>query len=555
MASSPLLHWLKSLGFFRPGVGLLFAMALIPGILTGSILAYGIYQTERDRLEQGALQTARALLKAVDAELSRTETTALVLSRSEHLQTGNFSAFYEQANEVLKTTGIGNNYVLSDLTGQQILNTARPFPGPLPRHGNPDQLRQVLETGRPAISDIYIGAVLRKPLFSIDVPVILNGKTTYILSVGLLPEQFNQLLAEQKLPAGWIAALLDSQNTIAARNLNPEQTVGKKATADLQAQISLRSEGTMASQTLEGEPSFISFTRSATSRWTIVMGMTRDVLYENLHYLIAFVVFSFVAVLVGGVVLAWFFSRYLRHSLEALGAATDAAARGEEYARAPTSNIQEIARLADQFNRMQEAREQMQEQIHLMAFYDQLTRLANRRLLHDHLSQGMALSERSGRYGALLFLDLDNFKPLNDTYGHAVGDLLLIEVANRLKSCVREVDTVARFGGDEFVVLINELHADPVESAAEAGLIAEKIRTSLSTPYRLTMTGEGGIDTVVEHHCTVTIGVTLFINHKTSPDEILKRADAAMYQAKEAGRNSIRFYAQAPLETASADES
>jgi diguanylate cyclase (GGDEF)-like protein len=552
---SLLRHWLKSLASFRPGVGLLFATALIPGILTGSILAYGIYHTERDRLEQGALQTARALLKAIDAELSKAETTALVLSRSEHLQTKNFAAFYGQAKEVIKITGIGNNYVLSDVAGQQILNTARPFPGPLPRHGNPDQLRLVLETGRPVISDIYLGAVLRRPLFSIDVPVLLDGKITYILSIGLLPAQFNQLLAEQKLPAGWIAALLDSQDTVVARNLNPEQTVGKKATADLQAQIRLRSEGTMASQTLEGKPSFISFTRSPISRWTIAIGMTRDVLYENLHYLIAFVLFSFMAVLVGGIVLAWFFSRYLRHSLEALGAATDAAASGDECARAPTSNIQEIARLADQFNRMQEARKRMEEQIHLMAFYDQLTRLANRRLLHDRLRQGMALSERSGRYGALLFLDLDNFKPLNDTYGHAVGDLLLIEVADRLKNCVREIDTVARFGGDEFVVLINELNADPAESAVEAGLIAEKIRISLAAPYRLSMTDEGGTDTVVEHHCTVTIGVTLFINHKTGPDDILKQADAAMYQAKEAGRNSIRFYEPETLATASADES
>ena len=186
-------------------------------------------------------------------------------------------------------------------------------------------------------------------------------------------------------------------------------------------------------------------------------------------------------------------------------------------------------------------RKQMEEQVHLMAFYDALSKLPNRRLLYDHLSQTMAASKRSGCYGALMFLDLDNFKPLNDAHGHVVGDMLLIEVANRLKGCVREVDTVSRFGGDEFVVLINELDADKAKSAAQAGLIAEKIRIRLSEPYQLAIGSEGKVDTTIEHRCSTSIGITLFINHEASQDDLLKWADAAMYQAKEAGRNLIRF--------------
>lgn len=187
-------------------------------------------------------------------------------------------------------------------------------------------------------------------------------------------------------------------------------------------------------------------------------------------------------------------------------------------------------------------RHQMEEQVQQLAFYDTLTKLPNRRLLDDRLSQAVATSARTGQYGALLFLDLDNFKPLNDTHGHWVGDLLLVEVANRLKSCVREMDTVARFGGDEFVVILSELDVNEAESASQARIVAEKIRTILSKPYLLNIKHEGKADTIIEYHCTASIGVALFINHEAQPGNILKRADAAMYQAKEGGRNRIRFY-------------
>ncbi|MDP2760337.1 MAG: diguanylate cyclase [Sideroxyarcus sp.] len=188
-------------------------------------------------------------------------------------------------------------------------------------------------------------------------------------------------------------------------------------------------------------------------------------------------------------------------------------------------------------------RKQAEAQIHNLAFYDTLTRLPNRRLLNDRLGQTMAASKRSGRHAALMFLDLDNFKPLNDTHGHDVGDLLLIEVARRLTGCVRETDTVARFGGDEFVVILSELETDKADSAAHAGVVAEKIRSALAEPYLLTRKQEDGTEISVEHHCASSIGIVLFINHEASPEEVLKCADMAMYQAKEGGRNAVRFYA------------
>ncbi len=189
-------------------------------------------------------------------------------------------------------------------------------------------------------------------------------------------------------------------------------------------------------------------------------------------------------------------------------------------------------------------RKQIEEQVRQLAFFDPLTKLPNRRMLDDRLKQTMATSARTGRHGALLFLDLDNFKPLNDTHGHAVGDLLLIEVAQRLKACVREMDTVVRIGGDEFVVMLSELKPDRTESAHQAGAIAEKIRIALAQPYILTVVHEGAPVKTVDHHCTASIGVALFVNHDVPQADILKWADVAMYQAKYAGRNQVQFHGE-----------
>jgi diguanylate cyclase (GGDEF)-like protein/PAS domain S-box-containing protein len=187
-------------------------------------------------------------------------------------------------------------------------------------------------------------------------------------------------------------------------------------------------------------------------------------------------------------------------------------------------------------------RKRAEDEIRNLAFHDALTQLPNRRLLSDRLSQALAVSKRSACYGALMFLDLDNFKPLNDTHGHEVGDLLLVEAADRLTRCVREIDTVARFGGDEFVVMLVDLEANLSEATLQARCIAEKVRVALAQPYLLTLTHEPNTNTTVEHHCTVSVGVALLMDNKGSADDFLKWADIAMYKAKEAGRNTVVFH-------------
>lgn len=178
-------------------------------------------------------------------------------------------------------------------------------------------------------------------------------------------------------------------------------------------------------------------------------------------------------------------------------------------------------------------RKQAEDAIHQLAFYDSLSQLPNRRLLLDRLRQAVATGARNHTGGALLFIDLDNFKTLNDTKGHNIGDLLLIEVARRLQSCVREGDTLARFGGDEFVVLLEDLSNDRAQAAVQARGVGEKVLEALNRSYIL----EGN-----EFHSSSSVGITLFINYREKLDELLKQADTAMYEAKKAGRNTLRFF-------------
>ena len=186
--------------------------------------------------------------------------------------------------------------------------------------------------------------------------------------------------------------------------------------------------------------------------------------------------------------------------------------------------MQELAQLAS----IAIERKNTEQRIRHLAFYDALTELPNRRLLLDRLNKELEAVERHASYGALLFLDLDHFKTLNDSLGHQMGDELLKQVAARLKHCVRSEDTVARLGGDEFIMLLRSS-----EMASHALNMAERVQAELQAPYVLKD---------YEHHITPSIGITLFSRQNADAEEILKQADTAMYNAKAAGRNTISFY-------------
>ncbi len=234
-------------------------------------------------------------------------------------------------------------------------------------------------------------------------------------------------------------------------------------------------------------------------------------------------------------------------------------ANGDDSDRLKDYSVILIRKLEEKTMQLQEANEILQQdiarrkeaedKIQHLAYYDLLTNLPNRRLLIDRLQYTLAVSARHQNHGAVLFIDLDHFKTLNDTKGHSVGDLLLIEVAKRLQTCIRGGDTLARLGGDEFVVILLDLNEDTAHAAIQAEAIGAKIISYVNQPYYL----DGYL-----YHSSTSIGVCLFRNQEITVDELLKRADIAMYQAKNAGRNTLRFYdptMQAALEVRAALES
>jgi len=172
-----------------------------------------------------------------------------------------------------------------------------------------------------------------------------------------------------------------------------------------------------------------------------------------------------------------------------------------------------------------------------LAFNDHLTGLPNRLLFYDRLKQVVLTTKRSGRYAALVVVDVDNFKLINDTFGHLVGDQLLKLLAERMQACVREIDTVARFGGDEFVLILNDLDADKTLATTFASNIITQMLASLANPYLLD--ARGAEHPSVIQVCTVSIGVTLFNANAASEDALMQSADDAMYQAKNAGKNTF----------------
>ena len=270
-------------------------------------------------MERDTVATARALMQAVDAELAASVAVLQILAASPYLQTGELAKFYDQARAALQTVK-GDRIVLTDAGGQQVLNTLRPFGEPLPRHGYPERLRQVLQTARPVISDLFMGDITRAPVIGVEVPVLSGSAPTYALAMGIVPQGLAEILHRQKLPSGWIAGILDRTGTHVARTLAPEQFVGKKASSPLLRGISEASEGVADGETLEGKPVVGSFSRSSVSGWTVAIGIPRDGLILGLQQSLLFNVTAALVLVLLAALLATAIGRHIARSFGALTA-------------------------------------------------------------------------------------------------------------------------------------------------------------------------------------------------------------------------------------------
>ena len=631
----------------------LVVACLLPGVIGAAGLLVAEYRQQREELRKSTIQTARALGQAVDSHLLQALAVAQVLSTSNALARKDLATFHRQAREAVALAGLGTNAVLRDSSGQQLLNTAIEFDAPLPGWQLTPEVRQVFATGKPAVSGLFMGPLLKKHVVSVYVPVKLEGKVAYVLAIGILPERFLDLLASQNLPPQWIAGILDPELAIVARSLGQQEFVGHKPPEQLIEAMARAPQGMSELTTLEGVPALVFYSRSAATGWSVAIAVPRHLLEGPLKRSILTAMLGMAALFAIGVGLAWLIGRHIAGSVTALIAPAAAIGAGESVSmpRAGVRESRELAmalgramdllnergaRLAASKAELEEAhllarfgtwhwqldsgKLTVSESIHMLsgrridafedmkatliparawgkvedeikrtldngrpfdieiaaedtnhpgkwlnmrceavcddsgavvalrgtlqdiserklaeqrvrdaALHDPLTGLPNRALIFEHCTHLLAAAARGHGSGALLFIDLDRFKPINDAHGHETGDRVLQEVARRLRQCVRDEDLAGRLGGDEFVVVLPYLPAD----GQHAALVAQHIIDHVARPIRIN---------ALELTVTPSVGISYFPRYARDVSTLIHTADLAMYRAKQTGRGHYRIY-------------
>jgi diguanylate cyclase (GGDEF)-like protein len=512
---------------------------VLPAGLAALIALWSAYQTMYATLADQAQLNSQAMARAVDGVISGATTRLEAMATSSTLASGDVAGFEDLARRV-QPYQPGSNLVLTDARGQQLVNTAMPRGAPLPAHGNRAFHQIVLASGRPAVSDLFVGGALKQPLIAIEVPVRMGTAIPYTLAMGFLPDRFARVLAEQRPDADWVVSIFDSTGTIVARTHEADRFVGSKAAPGLLAAMERSPHGTVETTTLEGTPVIAVYTRSAVAHWTVAVGIPKALLVGKLQRWIAWLVAVSIAMLVLGAAMARLVATRIAGSIRALLEPAHALGRGEPVHVAPLP-ITEARIVADALSRASDllrtrtlerdraAQDRVTLQAQATAFehaasHDPLTGLPNRSYFMQALQK--RISEHSVRNGAftVLFVDIDDFKPVNDVHGHSVGDELLCAFAARLRSGFRDRDLVARLAGDEFAVLIDD-HT-PRALPAKVG----EVLKSLSRPYGV-------------RHLTLRVsacvGAASYPADGQDPTSLLDAADAAMYRAKSAGKGAF----------------
>lgn len=503
----------------------LVAWCAIPLVLVAAALVWQVYRLQRSELFNGNVQQARRIATAVELELSAIESSLRVLSTSPALLAGDLASFHAQARQAVSTQ-IARNYVLLDRQGRQVLNTLLPFGAPLPRQGNPPQLGRVFSGEGAVLTGLFTGPVTNRPILAMGVPVWRGGEVRYCLSMGLEPAAVSRVLARQSLQSGWQVSVLDGAGTVVAQLPEAGPMVGRQADAGLRAGIAGQSEGYLRALTVENERTLAGFRRLAMGDWVVVVEAPQAMLDARLRRLILVTAAATLLALALGIWLALRVVRRVMASVNELNDAALAISEGQQLTM-PASQLIETEAVGVAMVQASQAAAR----IRYMAQHDALTGLPNRVLFYELLQHQLALAQRQDSELALLALDLDGFKAVNDNYGHAVGDRVLQEAACRIAAEIRTSDAVARMGGDEFAVLLCD--AD----RRSAGGTVERLLDVLAKPYT-------GVDCPV----SASVGVAVFPASGRTMEELMQRADDALYAAKHAGKGQA-VYADSMPET------
>lgn len=307
----------------------LIVACLLPAV--GGTVAFFVhmYRSGRAQLELNTLQTARALVSALDGQLTRAQIVGEALATSHSLALRDFPSFHQRSLELLQRESAGSNIVLVDRSGQQIVNTLRPYGAPLPRHGNFEQVQRVFASGKPEVSDVFSGGLTPEFKASVDIPVFIDGTLAYVVSVLIPPAQLQHILLSQHLPNDWLAGIFDRNGTTAARTKLHEEYVGKKGVAAYVNSLQKTPEATLATKTAEGIPSLIIYSTSPTSHWSVAIAIPRASLEAELSrniFLLAVGTGILFSISIG---LAWMTGGLISRSINALGKPALALERGE----------------------------------------------------------------------------------------------------------------------------------------------------------------------------------------------------------------------------------
>lgn len=323
---------------------------LLPGVLGATILFVYQYRVGRAQQEEDTIQMARALVQAVDSHMIKAQGIAQGLSTAGYLSKEDFGRFHQRARDAVVLAGTGGNVVLRDAAGRQILNTEVEFGEALPGEAAPEQVSSVFATGKPAITDVYMGLLAQRPMMSVVVPVMQNGKVAYALGVGIFPDHFNAILQAQSLPSAWVATVFDSTGTIVGRSEFADTHVGTPIDDGLLRAMTQSREGSREGIARDGVPVVCFYSRSSNTGWGVAIDIPSQTLEDALVLPLSVLAGGMLALFAIGLLLAWVMGGRIAYSVKALTAPAFALGTAESVS-VPTVYIEEAAEVGRAISR------------------------------------------------------------------------------------------------------------------------------------------------------------------------------------------------------------